>query len=75
MITSRLKDHKLNLPLIPIVFPCGAPTYFLVEEFVIFLKSILPVSDYVIASTASFMDKIKQYPLEVNTFMTSLDII
>lgn len=40
-LNGKLKDHKLNLPMIQIVSRCIGPVYFIEKAFVNLLRSVL----------------------------------
>lgn len=53
-IEGRLKDHKENIPVRPIVLKCPCTTFCIEKAFVILLKNILSTSDHVISFTNEF---------------------
>lgn len=63
VIFGRLKDHKKNLKLRPIVPKCTGPTYCLEKVFVPLLKDLLPTTDRTLKSTDDFIERIRATPL------------
>lgn len=72
---GRLKDHKPMFPLRSIVPCCFSPTYYIENAFTLFLRKILPHSDFVINSTDEFIDKIINVYMNREAIMASLDIV
>lgn len=74
-ITGRLKDHKEEMPLRPIVLKCSGPTYFIEKAFVQILKDLLQTSEYTVQSTSNFIDKLNSFQPPDNYILASLDIV
>lgn len=55
-IIGRLKDHKSNMLLRPIISKCSGPNNFLEKAYVPFLKQLR----FTIKSTEDFIQKLKQ---------------
>lgn len=63
-LNGRLKDHKLNLSMRPIVSRCIGPVYFIENAFVKLLMSILRTSINSVNSTENLIDNVQNISLK-----------
>lgn len=71
----KIKTHKMDLPLRPIVSKCNAPTYLLEKKLANFLKPLIENSEHVIKSGYQLIEKIQGIKLPKTAKLYSLDII
>lgn len=74
-IFAKIKDHKLNLTLRPIVPKCMGPTYSIEKVLPTILKGFLSETERVLKSTEDFIQRIKSLKVEENHLVASLDIV
>lgn len=71
----KIKIHKKDKPLRPLVACYKSPLYFLMKALLIFLRQFISESEYSVKSTVEFVQRIKDVKLSPQDKFYSFDII